>query len=131
MRVLLAEDEAIIALAMQDVLEEAGHEVVFAFDADWALSLALSRAAAGHPFDVVVTDLGLPGLAGEALIRRLRTRIPGQPVVAVTGSSPEGGLRELLRAGRGPLALLVKPVAPEAVLRAVRAVAAQAGGAAR
>ncbi|HEV7264525.1 MAG TPA: response regulator [Falsiroseomonas sp.] len=121
MRVLLAEDEGIIALLLQDVLEAAGHTVVAASDGQAAVALA---ARAG-PFDALVTDLNMPRLGGAELIRRLRGDRPSLPVVVLTGSPPREGVSVLARAGEPPVVLLLKPVAPEDLLRGLaRAIAA-------
>jgi CheY-like chemotaxis protein len=107
-RVLLAEDEALIALSLADLLEAEGHEVVLA--PDGAEALAVARRL-GDGLDVLVTDLNMPRLGGEDLIRELRAERPGLPVVVVTGSAPFGGEEALRRhaGGDGPLLLLLKP----------------------
>ncbi len=107
-RVLLAEDEALIALSLADLLEAEGHEVVLA--PDGADALAAARRL-GDALGVLVTDLNMPRLGGEDLIRELRAERPGLPVVVVTGSAPFGGEEGLRRhAGvDGPLVLLLKP----------------------
>ena len=108
-RVLLAEDEAMIALTLSDILEAEGYEVTIA--GDGAKALARARQL-GDALDVLVTDLNMPEMSGEDLIRVLRADRPELPVVVVTGSSPRGGLEELRRygGGHGPFALLHKPI---------------------
>ena len=107
-RVLLAEDEALIALSLADLLEAEGHEVVLAPDGADALDAARRL---GDALDVLVTDLNMPRMGGEDLIRELRAERPGLPVVVVTGSAPFGGEEALRRhaGGDGPLLLLLKP----------------------
>ena len=107
-RVLLAEDEALIALSLADLLEAEGHEVALAHDG--ADALAAARRLGGA-LDVLVTDLTMPRMGGEDLIRELRAERPGLPVVVVTGSAPFGGAEALRRhaGGDGPLLLLLKP----------------------
>ena len=122
LRVLLAEDEALVALALADCLEAEGHEVTVA--ADGAEALAMAREL-GCRVDLLVTDLRMPRLGGEGLIRALWAERPGLPVLVVTGSAPPGGAAALRReAGdRGPLALLHKPVEYDALAAALRRVA--------
>ena len=122
LRVLVAEDEALVAMSLQDMLEADGHEVELAFDG--AAALAAARRL-GTALDVLVTDLNMPYLGGEALIRNLRVERPGLPVVVVTGSPPPGGAAALREGSgdHGPLALLHKPVDYHALLRTVREVA--------
>src|SRR3712207_4094544 len=107
-RVLVAEDEALIALSLADLLEAEGHEVALAADGAEALDAARGL---GDALGALVTDLNMPHMGGEDLIRALRAERPGLPVVVVTGSAPFGGEEELRRraGGDGPLHLLLKP----------------------
>ena len=121
LRVLIAEDEMLIALSLADLLEAEGYEVDIAFDGATALAAACRMGAA---LDVLLTDLNMPHLRGEDLIRALRTKRPGLPVVVVTGSPPNGGevaLRHYV-GGHGPVILLDKPLIYDALLVAVREV---------
>ena len=70
----------------------------------------------------------MPRMAGEDLIRALRTERPGLPVVVLTGSAPPGGVQALRShgGGHGPLVLLHKPVDFTHVVQAVQGVAAAA-----
>jgi CheY-like chemotaxis protein len=123
--VLVAEDEAMIALTLSDMLEEDGDEVHLAFDGMAALEAAHRL---GRALDVLVTDLNMPGLRGEDLIRALSVHRPLLPVVVLTGSPPRGGLQELRRdcGGHGPLTLLHKPATVPEILAAVRRAATAA-----
>src|SRR5919107_4614211 len=126
MRVLVAEDEALIALSLADLLEAEGHEVVLAPNGADALDAARRL---GDALDVLVTDLNMPRLGGEDLIRALRAERPGLPVVVVTGSAPLGGLEELRRGagGDGLLLLLLKPPDHAELAAALRRATASAG----
>ena len=122
LRVLIAEDEALVAMSLHDLLDADGHEVELAFDGVAALAAARRL---GSALDVLVTDLNMPRLGGEALIRNLRAERPDLPVVVVTGSPPSGGATELREGsgGHGALVLLHKPLDYQALLTAVREVA--------
>ena len=117
--VLLAEDEALIALSLADLLEAEGYHVHLAPDGMTALAAARSLGAA---LDVLLTDLNMPGMSGEDLIQALRAERPSLPVVVLTGAPPRGGVEELRRhgGGNGPLALLHKPVANSDLIAALR-----------
>jgi CheY-like chemotaxis protein len=119
MRVLLAEDEALIALSLADLLEAEGYDVTIAGDGMEALGRARRL---GGAFDGVMTDLNMPRMTGEDLIRALRAERPDLPVIVVTGSAPAGGAEALRRygGGHGPLALLHKPINHTALLDALR-----------
>lgn len=125
-RILVAEDEALVAALYADLLEEAGYEVTLAIDGEQALERAAAAAGTGRRHDALVTDLNMPRLCGEGLIRAVRARDPVLPVVVVTGSPPPGGVAELRRrgGGNGPLALLLKPVDAEQLLGTLRRVTA-------
>ena len=125
-RILVAEDETLVAALYADLLEEAGYEVTLAFDGEQALERAAEAEGTGRRYDVLVTDLNMPHLCGEGLIRAVRARDPDLPVVVVTGSPPPGGVAELRRrgGGRGPLGLLPKPVDDARLLDALRRVTA-------
>ena len=104
LRVLVAEDEHLAALVVEDALMEQGHHVVLARDGQEALDIAESYA-----FDVLVTDLAMPRLTGWDLIPLMRARRSDLPVVVMTGYLPPGGGQTLFADKRGPLALLHKP----------------------
>jgi CheY-like chemotaxis protein len=127
LHVLIAEDEALVALSLADLLEAEGHDVHLAFDGSAALETARKL---GADLDVLVTDLNMPGLTGEDLIRAMSAERPSLPVVVVTGSAPHGGLEELRRdsGGHGPLALLHKPFATADLLTALNHASVAARG---
>jgi CheY-like chemotaxis protein len=122
-RVLLAEDEPLIARSFADLLEAEGYDVDLAMDGADALDAARRM---GGALDALVTDLRMPRMGGEDLIRALRAERPGLPVVVVTGSAPFGGEEALRRhaGGHGPLSLLLKPVDCGELAAALRSAAA-------
>jgi CheY-like chemotaxis protein len=107
--VLIAEDEALIALSLSDLLEAEGYKVSIARDGVEALA---EVRRLGEELDALITDLNMPGMSGEDLICALHVQRPKLPVLVVTGSAPPGGLDELRRhgGGREPFALLHKPM---------------------
>jgi CheY-like chemotaxis protein len=119
LRVLVAEDEALVAYSLSDLLEAEGCEVELAFNGTAALNAARRL---GDALDVLLTDLNMPGMSGEDLIRALRAERPSLPVVILTGSPPPGGLDAMRRhgGGHGPMALLHKPVANAELFAALR-----------
>src|SRR5688500_6149130 len=98
LRVLVAEDECLAAMVIEDVLTEEGYSVMLAGDGQAALDLA-----ANMRFDVLVTDLAMPRMTGWDLIPRLRAQRPDLPVVVMTGYMPPGGTEVLFAGQRGPL----------------------------
>jgi DNA-binding NtrC family response regulator len=79
MKLLLAEDDRIVRITVRDALEEAGYAVTACADGPAAL-----RAAEAEAFELVLTDVRLPGLDGIALFRRLRELAPGIAVLLMT-----------------------------------------------
>src|SRR5205085_8500820 len=73
-KVLLIEDEKALAAALQRVLEMEGHEVVAATDSNLGLS-----AARDGDFQVVVTDLKMPGVTGMEVLKTLHDPKPQLP----------------------------------------------------
>lgn len=67
MRILIIEDDATIAANLYDFLEERGHSIDAAADGVTGLHLAVTQT-----FDAIVLDLGLPGMDGLTLARKLR-----------------------------------------------------------
>ncbi len=105
LRVLVVEDNADLAAGYRDLLERRGDQVTLARTGQEGLA-----AAQGQPFDLVLCDIGLPGLDGRELARRLRRhpRRDRMRVIAVSGFSQEPGRERSLRAGFD--AYLVKPM---------------------
>jgi CheY-like chemotaxis protein len=115
-RILMAEDEALAAEVIEEILIEAGFEVLAAPDGQAALDLV----QAGAGFDLPLTDLRMPRMDGRTLIGRLRALRPELPVVVMTGFPSPGGAAGL-HAGPGPLTLMTKPIEMARLLDAVRA----------
>jgi two-component system response regulator QseB len=79
MRVLLAEDDAMIGAAVRDRLRGQG------FAVDWVRDgRAADAALAGDVYDLLLLDLGLPGREGLAVLKALRVRGSTLPVVILT-----------------------------------------------
>jgi two-component system response regulator QseB len=79
MRVLLAEDDAMIGAAVRDRLRSQG------FAVDWVRDgRAADAALAGDVYDLLLLDLGLPGREGLAVLQALRGRGSALPVVILT-----------------------------------------------
>jgi EAL domain-containing protein (putative c-di-GMP-specific phosphodiesterase class I) len=80
-RVLLVDDEKGLARALAKLLELAGYFVVTAYEGGEAVRLMASSA-----FDVIVSDIRMPGMDGLSLLRAIRAKDLDVPVVFLTGS---------------------------------------------
>ena len=101
-RVLLVEDHADTARVLAKLLTDSGYEVTTANSAASAL-----QASASKPFDVVVSDLGLPDATGYELMEQIRNR-HGLRGIALSGYGMEEDVRKSRESGF--IEHLVKPV---------------------
>jgi CheY-like chemotaxis protein len=85
-RVLLVEDEVVLRMSTTDMLEQLGCFVAGVGSGEQALELL----ARGGSFDLLLTDLGLPGISGEELAARVRGQFPTLPVVIASGYGRSG-----------------------------------------
>jgi nitrogen-specific signal transduction histidine kinase/CheY-like chemotaxis protein len=107
-KLLLVEDNAAIAAALQPLLSQLGLEAEHVLSADDALAVLDARA---DEFDVVLTDIVMPGSrTGLELAARVAERWPELPLVLMSGYAPE--LQRALAAG---LVVLPKPCSPVAL----------------
>ncbi len=106
-RVLVVDDAPDVTDMLSFVLRYAGYDVVPASSAVEAL-----RAAGEREFEVIVSDIGMPGMNGYELAERLRSheRYRETPMIAVTGFSMYEDRDRALAAGFN--AFLTKPVNP-------------------
>jgi CheY-like chemotaxis protein len=80
--ILLVEDEELMRASAAALLRDLGHSVLEARSAE--AGLAVIRVA---PIDVLMTDLGLPGQAGEVFAAEARSILPDLRIIFATGSS--------------------------------------------
>jgi CheY-like chemotaxis protein len=84
LRVLLIDDDPLLLESVGEVLAQAGHQVTRAEGG--AIGLKTFEAAlADQGFDAVITDLGMPGVDGRQVARRVRELAPATPVIMLTG----------------------------------------------
>jgi two-component system, cell cycle response regulator CpdR len=83
-RILIAEDEASVQAFVQRALEHAGHQTVTVAD-----GLAALAALKGDSFDLLLTDIMMPGLDGIALALKASKDYPDMKILLMTGYSSE------------------------------------------
>ena len=84
-RVLCVDDEHKIRQLVTDCLETLGHRVTAVANGNEALRMLEKRAKEGVPFQVVITDLGMPDMDGHQLSHEVKRRYSGLPVIMMTG----------------------------------------------
>jgi PAS domain S-box-containing protein len=112
-RILLVEDDVLVRALATAVLRRAGYALTVRSDPREAVEL--DPAA----FDLLVTDIVMPGLAGPALATRFRSRRPDLRLVFMTGFAERDAAEEVGKLTMEPL--LLKPFTPVALMTAVRA----------
>src|SRR5262249_59942265 len=105
-RVLVVDDDIGIRTHLATYVRDLGHEVEVAKDAFEALA-----AMAGHPFDVVISDVRMAGMDGLSLLREIRLRHPETGVILMTAYATVPDAVEAMR--RGAYDYLVKPFSLE------------------
>jgi len=110
--VLVVEDNQLVGEFAAHILQDLGYETRWAENAPAAL-----QCLADHPgrFDVVFSDIVMPGMNGIELATKLRDEMPDLPVVLTSGYSDV-----LARTGAGGFPLLQKPYSTENLARALR-----------
>src|SRR2546429_4853298 len=103
-RILVIDDEDVIRMLVMEILESAGYDVTGADSAERALGLLEES-----DFDLVVSDVVMPGLSGLELLEAVHARRASLPVVLVTGAGTYDTLSQALT--RGAAGLVTKPFA--------------------
>jgi len=93
-QILLVDDEAIALTNLTHVLQREGYAVTACRDGEAALA-ALKRSE----FDLVLTDLKMPGIDGMEVLREVRASYPDVPVIMITGYATLDSAVEAMKAG--------------------------------
>ena len=80
MTILVIDDDERIRSLLRNILLFGGHRVIEASDGESGM-----RYLDGDRFDLVLTDLGMPGMNGWEVVKRIKARIPQVPVALITG----------------------------------------------
>lgn len=116
-RVLLVDDDGLVARSYSRLLQRTGNAVTLAASAEEAAELL-----GAHAFDVVVSDIMMPGGGGIAMLRAAHAHDPDLPVILVTGRPTVESAVEAVQSGA--LKYLMKPVIDGDLERAVADAAA-------
>jgi DNA-binding NtrC family response regulator len=112
-RILIIDDEDSIRDYLSMMLEREGYEVSASEDGKRALKLNAKKS-----YDVVITDIQLPGMSGIDILTKLRETDPTLPVIIITGHASQESAIEALN--MGAYYYLLKPVSNEELKQVVR-----------
>jgi signal transduction histidine kinase/ActR/RegA family two-component response regulator len=124
LRILVVDDEPAVRDLLRDVFECEGYKVVAASGGYEALSYMESRT-----FDLIFTDIGMPGMSGWELVRAIRRKKQQIPIVVITGWGELVDGKEQTSAEVNWV--LTKPFSIEKILELAKEVANNKKGAAR
>ena len=113
-QVLVAEDDEVVRMLVVDLLRDRGYVVIEAVDGTQAMAVLAQPSA--H-FDILLTDVGLPGPNGRQVADYARERMPEIRILLMTGYAAQAAT-DTNFLGR-EMALIVKPFDPDALIRKV------------
>jgi two-component system, cell cycle sensor histidine kinase and response regulator CckA len=113
--ILLVEDEGPVRRLLERAVASYGYRVFAAADGESALRLLEGR---GTPFDLLITDVMMPGMSGRDLARAVAARNMARRTLYISGYAEDAIVADgVLESG---LALLRKPFSPDALVRKMR-----------
>jgi CheY-like chemotaxis protein len=115
-KILLVDDDSVVLGLLKTALESREHVVIAVTTVDRAL-----QRLAAEPFDLVVTDVQMPGKSGLELIGAIRALPGAPPVVAMSGGGYALSAQQCITVARemGAAAALTKPFSLAALFSAV------------
>jgi len=112
-RLLIVEDEDTLCGSLQRVFQREGYEVDIADSAESAFTLLEEKS-----YDLIITDIILPGISGIELLVKYRRKNPSQKVIVITAFASLASAVEAIKAGACDF--IVKPLMHDEMKRAVR-----------
>jgi CheY-like chemotaxis protein len=113
-RVLVVDDEAVIADTLAEILSLSGFPAIAAYDGNGALGAALLQ-----PPEMLITDVALPGMNGIDLAITIKRVYPDCKILLFSGQAATADLLTSARKDGYRFTLLTKPVAPQELLAMV------------
>lgn len=107
-KVLVVDDDAVVGRSFDRVLADKGYDVSTALNGKEALN-----KCSGEEFDVIFTDIRMPGMDGLEVARRIKAKCPWTPVVIITGYGTEENEAEAEVLGVN--GFVRKPLTPEMI----------------
>ena len=122
MRVLVVDDEAIVLKSCRMVLEAEGCEVIAAASVDEALAILEQQVP-----ELLLIDVKMPVHNGMYLMRRVKEKRPGIPIIVMSGYATSETIKEA--EDLGAATFLPKPFTPDELADTIKAVLANVRGA--
>jgi signal transduction histidine kinase/ActR/RegA family two-component response regulator len=85
LRILLVDDDPMLIKSLQDTLQEDGHLITVTHGGQAGIDTFAEALKRGEPFDIVVTDLGMPHVDGRKVAASIRGLSPRTPIILLTG----------------------------------------------
>jgi signal transduction histidine kinase/ActR/RegA family two-component response regulator len=85
LHILCIDDEPLLRELLREILERDGHKVIVADGGQSGVDEFRAAARGPQPFDIVLTDLGMPYFDGRQVAKTIKTEFPGTPVIMLTG----------------------------------------------
>jgi CheY-like chemotaxis protein len=108
LQVLVIDDDAVVGRSFDRVLSEKGYDVSTVLSGEEAL-----ETMENTNFDVVFTDIKMPGMDGLEVTERIKARCPWTPVVVITGYGTQAN--EVRASVLGASGFVRKPLTPEMI----------------
>jgi CheY-like chemotaxis protein len=83
--ILCIDDEPLLRELLREILERDGHKVMVVDGGQSGVDEFRAAARGPQPFDIVLTDLGMPYFDGRQVAKTIKTEFPGTPVIMLTG----------------------------------------------
>ncbi|HEX6639025.1 MAG TPA: PAS domain S-box protein, partial [Steroidobacteraceae bacterium] len=85
MRILIVDDDPLLLKSLRDTLESEGHDVTIASGGQAGINCFVESHAAGLPFPLVITDLGMPHVDGRKVAATIKASVPKTVIIMLTG----------------------------------------------
>lgn len=113
-RILVVDDEQLIAQSLRDILTRAGFDTVFALSGTEAIKMAEQICP-----DIVISDVIMPDLDGVQTAVRIRRACPDARILLFSGQAATSDILQRARAEGHDFDLLPKPIHPARLLAAI------------
>ena len=85
LRVLLVDDDPALLESLRSALQDEGHKVTTSDGGQAGIDAFREAQKRGKPFDILITDLGMPYVDGRQVVASVRGMSPGTPIILLTG----------------------------------------------